>query len=446
MTNLYCFGRHRRRTAPQNGGSRNELVVLPMHSRVNGWSTPLHSFQLIAWLMYSFMAIVGFGIYIPLLPASWSFAAYGLTGTAFVLHLVTHVAAVTIDPADLSVRRRKDYSSPMPVFDNSKHQHVIDNLHCTLCEVDVGPKAKHCSTCNKCIADFDHHCKWLNNCVGGRNYWFFFISISSAVTGMILLILVVLFVFIEHYVNPAVLRTAPQFQMKGNGTWLVFLPAAPLETGSISLLALAFITIMLALAALLLLCHLLCFHIYLLSQGISTYEYIVRKRQSPSPNPKEKEALPPPLPSNATTAKSLVLPESPVNCEAPLSSRSCTFKLEDRGQTSSRLPEPICAEMEEASVERHLDFSSESPAQMIPGEPMMSLPVGWNLSEIEKPQAPGRSNVKSVEGRPIVQDPLGSSIMDAAVVHQQLMTDTQTEAFHPQYLGFREQVPFDQAH
>lgn len=72
---------------------------------------------------------------------------------------------------------------------------------------------------------------------------------------------------------------------------------------------------------------------------------------------------------------------------------------------------------------------------------MMSLPVVWNLSGIEKPQAPGRSDVKSVEGRPIVQDPLGSSIMDAAVVHQQLMTDTQTEALHPQYLGFREQMP-----
>ncbi|XP_067253435.1 palmitoyltransferase ZDHHC11 isoform X1 [Chanodichthys erythropterus] len=444
MTNLNCFGRHRRRTAPQNGGSRSELVRLPMHSRVNGWSLPLHSFQLIAWLMYSFMAIVGFGIYIPLLPAPWSFAAYGLIGSAFVLHLVTHVVAVTIDPADLSVRRRKDYSSPMPVFDNTKHQHVIDNLHCTLCEVDVGPKSKHCSTCNKCIADFDHHCKWLNNCVGGRNYWFFFITISSAVTGMILLILVVLFVFIEHYVNPAVLRTAPQFQtVKGNGTWLVFLPAAPLETSSISLLALAFITVLLALAALLLLSHLLCFHIYLLSHGISTYEYIMRKRQSP--NPKEKEQVPPVMPSNGTAAQSLGPLESPVNCEAPLSSRSCTFKLEDRGQTSSRLPEPICAEMEEVSGEKHLDYSSQSPTQMIPGEPMMSLPVVWNLSGIEKPQAPGRSDVKSVEGRPIVQDPLGSSIMDAAVVHQQLMTDAQTESLHPQYLGFGEQMPKVQA-
>ncbi|XP_052002767.1 palmitoyltransferase ZDHHC11 isoform X2 [Xyrauchen texanus] len=388
MTNLNCSGRHQRRTAPQHADSRNELVSAPMHSRVNGWSLPLHVFQLIAWLMYSFLAIVGFGIYIPLLPSPWRFAAYGLIGAAFVLHLFTHVAAVTIDPADLSVRTRKDYSSPVPVFDNTKHQHVIDNLHCSLCEVDVGLKAKHCSNCNKCIADFDHHCKWLNNCVGGRNYWLFFITISSAVCGIFLLTLVMLFVFIEHHVNPAVLRTAPQFQV---------------------------------------------------SEGISTYEYIMRKRQSP--NPKDKEQSIPPAPtSNGTTTQSLGPLESPVSCDAPLSSRSCTFKLEEIGQTSSRLPEPICAEMEASSGERHVDFSSKSPTQTIPGEPTLSLPVGLNLSGIEKPQTPGQNNVKS-EGIPIVQAPLGSSIMDATVIHQQLITDTQPEAMHPQYLGYKEQMP-----
>ncbi|XP_056330602.1 palmitoyltransferase ZDHHC11 [Danio aesculapii] len=431
MTNLNCFGRHRRRTAPHNAaGSSSELVAPPIHSRINGWSLPLHSFQFIALLIYSFMAIVAFGIYVPLLPAPWSYAAYALIGSAFVLHLFSHVTAVTIDPADVNVRRRKDYSSPMPTFDNTKHPHVIDNLHCTLCEVDVSPKAKHCSTCNKCIANFDHHCKWLNNCVGGRNYWFFFTAVSSAVIGVILLFPLVLFVFIEHYVNPAVLRTAPQFQtVKGNGTWLVFLPVAPVETSSISLLVVSFITALLALASLLLLCHLLCFHIYLLSQGISTYEYIVRKRQSP--NPKEKQQVPAALPSNGATAQSLELQEPPVNCDAPLSSRSCTFKLEDRGP----MPEPICAEMDESNGGHHLSYSSESATQMIAGESAMSLPVVWSLSGTERPQAVGRVEVKPVEGRPVVQDPLGSSIMDTALVHQQLMTE------QPQYLHFKQKMP-----
>ncbi len=79
---LNCFGRHRRQTAPQSAGSRDELFAPPLHSRINGWSLPLHSFQLLAWLVYSFMAIVGFGIYVPLLPAPWSFAAYAVSFTS----------------------------------------------------------------------------------------------------------------------------------------------------------------------------------------------------------------------------------------------------------------------------------------------------------------------------------------------------------------------------
>ncbi|MGH0136415.1 UNVERIFIED_CONTAM: hypothetical protein FKN15_061062 [Acipenser sinensis] len=143
---MNCYDRRVRRTRPAREDSRNDLVTPPRRSRVNGWSLPIHSFQLVAWLFYTYLAIVGFGIYIPLLPYNWK-----------------------------------------------------------------GLKAKHCSSCNKCISDFDHHCKWLNNCVGGRNYWFFFCTVLSAVLGIILMVLVILYVFIEHFVNPTKLRTAPQF-------------------------------------------------------------------------------------------------------------------------------------------------------------------------------------------------------------------------------------------
>lgn len=87
----------------------------------------------------------------------------------FLSHLVLHLSAVSIDPADLSVRTRSSRAPPPP-FDRSKHRHVIENSHCYLCQVDVGAKSKHCSACNKCVSNFDHHCRWLNNCVGSRNY------------------------------------------------------------------------------------------------------------------------------------------------------------------------------------------------------------------------------------------------------------------------------------
>uniref|UniRef100_A0A674J324 Uncharacterized protein n=1 Tax=Terrapene triunguis TaxID=2587831 RepID=A0A674J324_9SAUR len=137
---MNCYGRRLRRTGPEQLNSRNDLVSPPQHSRVNGWSLPLHTFQIVALLFYTYLAIVGFGIYIPLLPHGWKYAAYAVIGVLFAHHLVAHLVAITIDPADQNVLAKKNYSSPMPVFDRGKHKHVIQNQHCYLCEVDVREK------------------------------------------------------------------------------------------------------------------------------------------------------------------------------------------------------------------------------------------------------------------------------------------------------------------
>lgn len=60
-----------------------------------------------------------------------------LTGIAFIVHLFAHIAAMTIDPADISVRAKQRYSSPMVIFDRTKQPHVIQDLHCYLCDVKV---------------------------------------------------------------------------------------------------------------------------------------------------------------------------------------------------------------------------------------------------------------------------------------------------------------------
>uniref|UniRef100_A0A6I8PPY9 Palmitoyltransferase n=1 Tax=Ornithorhynchus anatinus TaxID=9258 RepID=A0A6I8PPY9_ORNAN len=210
---MKCFGRSLRQVEPEEEPNKSEPVCPPQGSRVNGWSLPLHSFQGIAWAVYSYMAVVGFGIYIPLLPYAWKHGAYAIIGAVFAFHFIIHLAAVTIDPADPNVRGKKNYGHPVPALDRNKHKHAIQNQYCHLCEVSVGPKAKHCSTCNKCIAEFDHHCKWLNNCVGSRNYWYFFSSVASAVVGVVFVMIVILYVFIQHFVNPMELRTAPQFEV-----------------------------------------------------------------------------------------------------------------------------------------------------------------------------------------------------------------------------------------
>ncbi|XP_069574525.1 palmitoyltransferase ZDHHC1 [Brachyistius frenatus] len=265
------------RTAPVGEGCPRGADV-PLCSRTNGWSWPPHPFQLLAWLLYVYFAVTGFGVFVPLLPAHWIPAGYICTGVMFVCHLCVHVMAVSIDPADNNVRTKSD-RGPVPVFDRSKHAHVIENCHCYLCQVDVGPKSKHCSACNKCVANFDHHCRWLNNCVGSRNYKLFLHSVLSALVGVCLLLVVASYVFIEFFLDPSKLRSDKHFLVRNEtGVWFVFLPVAPLRSAAAVIPGLAAVTIGLGLLSCVLLCHLLCFHIYLMWNRLSTYEYIVRQR------------------------------------------------------------------------------------------------------------------------------------------------------------------------
>ncbi|XP_032983974.1 palmitoyltransferase ZDHHC1 isoform X1 [Rhinolophus ferrumequinum] len=279
-------------TAPtQTSGPSPELQG--QRSRRNGWSWPPHPLQIVAWLLYLFFAVIGFGVLVPLLPHHWVPAGYACMGAIFAGHLVVHLTAVSIDPADANVRD-KSYAGPLPIFNRSQHAHVIEDLHCNLCDVDVSARSKHCSACNKCVCGFDHHCKWLNNCVGERNYRLFLHSVASALLGVLLLVLVATYVFVEFFVNPMQLRTNHHFEVLKNHTdvWFVFLPAAPVETQAPAILALAALLILLGLLSTALLGHLLCFHIYLrppfhctepsltpsVWHKLTTYEYIVQHR------------------------------------------------------------------------------------------------------------------------------------------------------------------------
>uniref|UniRef100_A0A2K6KLL8 Palmitoyltransferase n=2 Tax=Rhinopithecus TaxID=542827 RepID=A0A2K6KLL8_RHIBE len=283
-------------TAPPAQPSGPSPELQGQRSRRNGWSWPPHPLQIVAWLLYLFFAVIGFGVLVPLLPHHWVPAGYACMGAIFAGHLVVHLTAVSIDPADANVRD-KSYAGPLPIFNRSQHAHVIEDLHCNLCDVDVSARSKHCSACNKCVCGFDHHCKWLNNCVGERNYRLFLHSVASAFLGVLLLVLVATYVFVEFFVNPMRLRTNRHFEVLKNHTdvWFVFLPAAPVETQAPAILALAALLILLGLLSIALLGHLLCFHIYLMWHKLTTYEYIVQHRppQEAKGVHRELESCPP---------------------------------------------------------------------------------------------------------------------------------------------------------
>lgn len=121
-------------------------------------------------------------------------------------------------------------------------------------------------------------------------------SVVSALLGVLLLVLVATYVFVEFFVNPMQLRTHPHFEVVKNQTdvWFVFLPAAPVETKAPAILVLAVLLILLGLLSTALLGHLLCFHIYLMWHKLTTYEYIVQHRpQEAKGAHRELESCPP---------------------------------------------------------------------------------------------------------------------------------------------------------
>ncbi|KAF2724674.1 zf-DHHC-domain-containing protein [Polychaeton citri CBS 116435] len=63
----------------------------------------------------------------------------------------------------------------------------VPTKFCDTCKIWRLPRSHHCRKCNMCVDVMDHHCVWLNNCVGARNYRFFFAFVSFAsVLGVLL--------------------------------------------------------------------------------------------------------------------------------------------------------------------------------------------------------------------------------------------------------------------
>eukprot|EP01135_Chromosphaera_perkinsii_P008985 Nk52_evm3s1569 gene=Nk52_evmTU3s1569 len=232
--------------------------------RRNGFETPLHPLQVGSWAFIAMLIIFVYGCLIPLLPSSSPPGVQWAVGTIFGallgLLVVIYILSTVINPADQAIyRKRLEEGEEHGEFDRSKHAHVIENQYCHICKSDVEEGSKHCRACDKCVKDFDHHCRWLNNCIGSRNYRLFFMTISL---GFILCIGVTgmgLYALVGYLVDNDSIEPLEIFgQEICQGVFI----------------SLTVVFLMITGFAVVLIGHLLGFHIYLFMIGMSTYQYI----------------------------------------------------------------------------------------------------------------------------------------------------------------------------
>ncbi len=248
--------------------------------RTHGLQIPLHLLQILGWILLAFFICTTFIVLIPALGPSVRPPALFVLGSLFFLHVVSHVVALTIDPADYELRiREKAGIKAKPDFDRARHLHVIENGLCHLCNIRAsGPQTKHCRLCNKCVERFDHHCKWLNQCVGARNYVAFLVCVVSAVLASLAVFAVCLSELFAYFVGPqwvdSVLHTRIFNETFGDGEYTT--QELPLPRNYF--LALVVLQTILALTAASFLLHLCIFHIYISVLGVTTYEYIKNGR------------------------------------------------------------------------------------------------------------------------------------------------------------------------
>lgn len=224
--------------------------------RLNGFERPFHPLQVVSWVVFG-VDVISFCVFvIPLIRAAIAKLAVATSFAVSVGVLVlSTVKATGKDPADPHIR-----------LQDMQLKNEDDGFpFCTMCNTSVYPSSKHCRACNKCINSFDHHCMWLNNCIGQRNYRAFIVCISSVavMTGIVLGTCV--YLIKQYFDDEGVLE--PRLE---DG---FLIPGMPTE----AVLSILIIMSVVNLPLLTLDTQLLILHIFLASQNLTTYEYIMNK-------------------------------------------------------------------------------------------------------------------------------------------------------------------------
>ena len=147
-----------------------------------------------------------------------------------------------------------------PQLDRLAPHEKLRLRYCTTCRVCRPARAKHCRYCDNCVDRFDHHCPWTGNCVGLRNYRSFLSFVAATCLGAALIAARAVGYLREHRKRAAA--------GAGGGGAL----GGALDDGGRPLVAGALASWCCAVSALLL--ALLALHVFLVSRGQTTNEFL----------------------------------------------------------------------------------------------------------------------------------------------------------------------------
>mmetsp|Transcript_93775 Transcript_93775/g.292214 ORF Transcript_93775/g.292214 Transcript_93775/m.292214 type:complete len:429 (-) Transcript_93775:235-1521(-) len=227
--------------------------------RTNGFERPFHPLQVLSWVVFGSDVLVYVAFGLPLIETAGAKVAVAILYIASVVVLVlATVKATSCDPADPHVRLQ----------DSEIQTEDMETMpYCTMCNVPVYARSKHCRACNKCVTVFDHHCMWLNNCVGSANYRAFFVTVSSVAVMIGIVLSSCLYLLIDYGVNNE------EFEKRVQS--IAVYRSFPKEFFLGLLITMLFVNTPLFLLDL----QLVLLHAFLWSQDLTTYEYIMNKRE-----------------------------------------------------------------------------------------------------------------------------------------------------------------------
>mmetsp|Transcript_14021 Transcript_14021/g.31767 ORF Transcript_14021/g.31767 Transcript_14021/m.31767 type:complete len:298 (+) Transcript_14021:150-1043(+) len=137
---------------------------------------------------------------------------------------------------------------------SERKQTTGERRHCKWCLKYKPDRCHHCRICCLCILKMDHHCPMVYNCIGFCNHKYFFLLLVYATIDLSLISLTLW---------ESVLRA-----IHWDLSLEMMLALAGAEALAMSLLA--------AIA------YFLSFHVWLVSQGLTTLEYVERKGNKPN--------------------------------------------------------------------------------------------------------------------------------------------------------------------